>query len=112
MNKFKKRTLIYLLILAVLTPIGIFLPEVFKGGDAWGEWDVETVKSSVGYAPKGMARLSSLSKPFLPDYRLKGFDKGFKDLSFSYIISALVGIVLSFLLIYGIFKVLKKDGNK
>jgi len=112
MNKFKKKTLIYLLIIAVLTPIGIFLPEIFKAGDAWGEWGVDTVKNMVGYAPKGMEKLSSISKPLMPDYTLKGFDKSLKDLSFSYIISAAVGIVLSFALIYGIFKVLKKNGTK
>jgi len=35
MNKLQKRILIFLMVLIVLTPIGIFLPMAFDAGDAW-----------------------------------------------------------------------------
>ena len=38
MTRFQKRLWIGLLIMALLTPLGIFLPEKFKAEEAWGEW--------------------------------------------------------------------------
>jgi len=31
-------------ILILFLPLGLFLPSLFKAGDAWGEWSMETVK--------------------------------------------------------------------
>jgi hypothetical protein len=84
---------IALLLLAVLTPAGLYLPGLFKAGGAWGEWGVEEVQKMIGYAPDGMKRSSELWKAPLPDYALPGQKEApVSRLSLSYILSALVGI--------------------
>jgi cobalt/nickel transport protein len=81
--------------LALLSPIGLYLPEKFKAGDAWGEWDGDKIKEVVGYLPAGFEKLSSLWHAALPDYAFKGWEeKGLGHLSFAYIVSAVVGIAL------------------
>jgi cobalt/nickel transport protein len=81
--------------LALLSPIGLFLPEYFKAGDAWGEWGTDTIKDLVGYVPAGLEKISSLWSAPLADYAFKGQEAAsLGNLSFSYIISAVVGIAL------------------
>jgi hypothetical protein len=81
--------------LAVLSPVGLFLPEYFKAGDAWGEWSGETIKNLVGYIPKGFEKLSSIWSAPMADYAFKGQEStSLGNLSLSYIISAVVGIAL------------------
>jgi hypothetical protein len=82
-------------ILIVLSPLGLFLPEHFKAGDAWGEWGTESIKELVGYIPKGLEKLSSLWSAPIPDYAFKGWEeKGLGSLSVAYISSAIIGILL------------------
>ena len=54
MTPFQKKLLIILLALAVLSPIGIFLPAAFNAGDAWGEWSTATVEKLIGFVPEKM----------------------------------------------------------
>lgn len=51
-----RRFWIALIVLALLTPAGIYLPQIMKAGSAWGEWGIEEVKRMTGYAPAGMER--------------------------------------------------------
>jgi hypothetical protein len=82
-----------LLLLAVLTPAGLYLPELFKAGGAWGEWGVEEIQKMIGYAPEGMKKSSDLWKAPLPDYALPGQEGApVSRLTLPYILSALVGI--------------------
>jgi cobalt/nickel transport protein len=82
-------------VLAVISPIGLLLPEKFKAGDAWGEWGPEKFKDLVGYIPHGLERLSTLWNAVFPDYAFKGWeDKGMGHLSLAYILSAVIGIAL------------------
>jgi cobalt/nickel transport protein len=82
-----------LLLLAVLTPAGLYLPELFKAGGAWGEWGVEEVQRMIGYAPAGMKRHSELWKAPMPDYAFPGkVAAPVARPSVSYVLSALVGI--------------------
>jgi len=86
---------IALLALALVSPLGLYLPELMKAGGAWGEWSLEEVRQMVGYAPAGMRKLSGLWKAPIPDYALPG--QGEAPLSLrglSYILSALLGIGL------------------
>ena len=84
-----------LLALALLTPLGLYLPELMKTGGAWGEWSLEEVKQIVGYAPRGMQRLRNLWNAPLPEYALPGQDEAWLAYrSVSYILSALLGIAL------------------
>jgi cobalt/nickel transport protein len=83
-------------VLIVLSPLGLLLPEHFKAGSAWGE------------SPK----LSSLWQAPIPDYAFKGWEeKGLPALSFAYIISAAIGILIVVLLVLIIGKVLSRKGD-
>ncbi|MFH1230114.1 MAG: PDGLE domain-containing protein [Planctomycetota bacterium] len=99
-------------ILAVLCPLGLILPEHFKAGAAWGEWGIDEIKELVGYVPKGLEKLSSLWNAPIPDYAFKGWEeKGLTHLSFAYIISAVVGIIIVVAVALLIGKLLSKKGD-
>ncbi|MDD5565648.1 MAG: cobalamin biosynthesis protein [Candidatus Omnitrophica bacterium] len=84
-----------LVILILLSPLGLFLPEYFKAGDAWGEWGSDSLKELVGYVPQGLDKLSSLWSAPIPDYAFKGWEeKGLAHLSIAYIASAVLGIAV------------------
>jgi len=68
MNKMKRKILIALLAMILLVPAGLFLPELFHSGDAWGEWSTSTVEKKLGYVPEGMSKEASKWKAPLPDY--------------------------------------------
>ena len=81
--------------LIVLSPLGLFLPDRFQAGSAWGEWGADEMTKLVGYVPKGLETLSTLWNAPLPDYAFRGREeKGLSSLSFAYIISAVVGIAV------------------
>lgn len=99
-------------ILIILSPLGIFLPEYFKAGAAWGEWGIDEIQKLVGYIPKGLEKLSGLWNAPVPDYAFKGWEeKGLGHMSFAYIISAIVGIGIVVLVIMCIGKLLAKKGD-
>jgi cobalt/nickel transport protein len=82
-------------VLAVISPVGLFLPDTFKAGAAWGEWGADEIKELTGYIPKGLEKLSSVWNAAMPDYAIKGWEgKGPGHLSIAYILSALLGIAL------------------
>ena len=96
-------------ILILLSPLGLFLPEHFQAGDAWGEWGTDTIKELAGYIPQGLEKLSSIWNAPMPDYAFKGWEeKGLFSLSFAYIISALIGIIAVALIVLLIGKMLSK----
>lgn len=102
-------------LLTFLVPLGLFLPEYFKSGAAWGEWGVDELKNMVGYAPKGLAKLSSLWNAPLPDYAFKGCEqKGIIHLSFAYIVSAVVGIgiIVAITMVIGRIMTGKENGKE
>ncbi|MDD5567997.1 MAG: PDGLE domain-containing protein [Candidatus Omnitrophica bacterium] len=83
-------------ILVLISPLGLLLPERFKAGDAWGEWGTDGIKELVGYIPQGLEKLSSLWSAPIPDYAFKGWEeKGLGSLSFAYIVSAVIGILIT-----------------
>ncbi len=101
-----------IMVLIVLSPLGLILPEHFKAGSAWGEWGVDEIRKLVGYIPQGLAKLSSLWNAPLPDYALTGWEeKGLSHLSFAYIMSALLGIIIIVIVILFIGKILAKKGD-
>jgi cobalt/nickel transport protein len=82
-------------ILAVVSPIGLILPDKLNAKTAWGEWSSEEVKGLTGYIPAGLQKLSSLWKAVMPDYTFKGWEnKGLAHSSLSYVIAAIIGIGL------------------
>ncbi len=98
--------------LIILSPLGLLLPEHFKAGSAWGEWGADQMKELVGYIPKGLGKLSSLWSAPMPDYAFKGWEnKPLLSLSFAYIISAIVGILLVTLVALLLGKVLSRKNK-
>jgi cobalt/nickel transport protein len=96
-------------ILAVISPVGLYLPDKFKAGSAWGEWGAEEMKDLVGYVPKGLEKLSSLWNAVMPDYAFKGWeDKGLGQLSLAYIVSAIAGIGIILGVMFAIGKLLSR----
>jgi len=86
---------IALLAMALLSPLGLYVPEWLKASAAWGEWSLEEVKRMVGYAPFGMERLADLWRAPIPDYALPGQEEApLAHRSLSYILSAFLGIGL------------------
>ena len=99
-------------ILIILSPLGLILPEHFKAGSAWGEWGADEMRKLVGYIPQGLEKLSGLWNAPMPDYAFKGWkEKGLSHLSFAYIISAIVGIIIISGVALIIGKILSKKGD-
>jgi cobalt/nickel transport protein len=106
--KFKKKLWIGILVLTLLTPLGIILPEKFNAEDAWGEWSIEAVEKLVGFIPAKMKETSDLWKAPVPDYNL-GSDKSPRYVGIvSYVISAMIGIGLSVAVLFPLKKYLLK----
>ena len=96
-------------ILAILSPIGLYLPDKFKAGSAWGEWGADEMQGLIGYVPAGLQKLSSLWNAIMPDYAFKGWEnKGLGHLSIAYIAAAIVGIILCMAGAYMIGKLFSK----
>jgi len=107
-----KKLWIGLGVLAILSPIGLILPDKFKAGSAWGEWGHDEMNDLVGYIPQGLEKLSSLWNAPLPDYAFKGWEeKGLSHLSMAYIVSAVVGIAVTVIAVLFIGKLLARKGD-
>ena len=99
-----------LAVLALISPIGIILPDKFKAGSAWGEWGPEEIEKMLGYVPQGLKKLSELWNAPMPDYAFKGWDSmGLSMLSLAYIASAIIGIAVIAAVIMLLGKVGLKD---
>ena len=92
----KKKALIILGILLALVPIGIL-----TDAPAWGEWDLDYYKEKLGFIPKGMEHSINL-KPLIPDYEIPGVGS-----VSGYYISAIVGVILIFIIYFILLKILK-----
>lgn len=94
------------MVMALLSPLGLLLPKLFNGGDAWGEWGEDTLEKLLGYVPEGIKQYAGLWKAPMPDYTF-GDDALSQGLHIgSYIVSALLGLFIAALVIYGIAKLL------
>jgi cobalt/nickel transport protein len=99
-------------VLALLSPLGLLLPEHFKAGAAWGEWGIDEIKKLVGYVPRGLEKLAPLWNAPIPDYSFKGWEqKGLSHLSLAYIVSAVVGIAVTVGASLLVGKLLAKKGK-
>ena len=96
-------------VLALLSPLGIFLPDQLKAGAAWGEWETDKFSGLIGYIPKGLDKLSSLWKAPLPDYAMRGMEK---NPAIAYIISAIIGIGLCAGIIYVLGRILALNASR
>ena len=67
-----RKLLVALGLMAFLTPVGLYLPQIMKAGGAWGEWGIHEVRKMIGYAPSGMENTADTWKAPMPDYALPG----------------------------------------
>ncbi|RJR19564.1 MAG: cobalamin biosynthesis protein [Nitrospiraceae bacterium] len=111
MTKSQRKLWTGLLIMALLTPLGIILPEIFNAGDAWGEWSTETLEKLVGYMPEGLQRLADLWKAPVTDYNFGGEGSSMTVQIMSYIASGLIGIAIIGLVIFLISRFTVKNGK-
>ncbi len=90
-----RRLWIALAVLALFSPVGLYLPRLFEASGAWGEWGLEEIRQMLGYVPAGMEKTAEVWKAPLADYALPGQGgPPLARLSLSYILSAFVGMAL------------------
>ena len=106
-----KKFWLFLIALAVVTPLGIILPMKFGSGETWGEWSAEKLNALAGYIPQGLQKLSNLWKAPFAEYNIFGGNNSVLAQSVSYILSALVGITLIWILFKGLNYLLGKNGK-
>ncbi len=111
MTKLQKKLWTGLLIMALLTPLGLWLPGKFMAGEAWGEWGTDILAKFLGYVPKGLQRLSELWKAPLPDYSLGSGQSSSTVQLLSYLISGIVGILFIGAVIYALSRLIIKNGK-
>ena len=106
MQRFDRKLWLGLFIMALLSPLGIILPEKFKAEDAWGEWSVETLEKLLGYVPEGLKRTVDLWKAPIPDYNFFGEGALLGTKALAYIISGVLGIILTAVVVLILSKIL------
>ncbi len=99
MNKKVKIALIFLGIMIALVPLGLL-----TSAPAFGEWDPSYYKKTLGFVPKGLANFPQLAHPLLPDYSLPGAND-----VVGYYISAIVGSIVVFAILFLIGKFIVKN---
>ncbi len=111
MTKFQKKLWIGLFIMALLTPLGVLLPETFKAEEAWGEWGIEKLEKLLGYVPEGLRKWADLWKAPFPDYHLGGEGASTTLQTISYVASGLLGIGICAFVVYVISRFIAKHGK-
>ena len=107
-----RRIAIALGVLVVITPIGLYLPEVFGSGSAWGEWSAEEVRGMAGYVPSGLGRLGRLWRAPMPDYALRGQESaGAGALAWPYVVSGVLGAGAVVVVVMGLRRVTAGRGR-
>jgi hypothetical protein len=90
-----RKLLVALGLMALLTPVGLYFPQIMKAGGAWGEWGIHEVRKMVGYAPAGMEKTADTWKAPMPDYTLPGRENApLPTQGVHYLLSAFLGIVV------------------
>ncbi|MHB1419733.1 MAG: cobalt transporter CbiM [Bacillota bacterium] len=93
--------------LLVLSPVGMLAK-----GTAWGEWGLEAISKQWGYIPQGMSKYAESWKfSIFPDYSLSFGDQFVWQPAFTYVLSAVAGLVAIFLITYLVTRVNVKEGS-
>jgi hypothetical protein len=111
MTRFQKKLWIGLLIMALLTPLGILLPEKFKAEEAWGEWGAEKLDKLLGYVPEGLKKLADFWKAPIPDYNFGGEGASMTLQAISYIASGLLVIGGCAVVLFMFSRFMEKHGK-
>ncbi len=92
-----------LLILIILTPLGLL-----AAGDTFGEWSNKEIKERLGFVPSGLESLTPLWNAPLPDYAMPE-DELQHSATATYVISAIVGVIICSSVLYFIGKRIARD---
>ncbi len=111
MTKFQKRLWIGLLVMALLTPLGILLPERFKAEEAWGEWGIDKLQKLLGYVPEGLKKWTDFWKAPIPDYNFGGEGVSKTLHLVSYIGSGLLGVGVCVFVVWIISRLIARHGK-
>lgn len=96
-------------LLALLSPLGLYLPAKFAAGSAWGEWSSDEIGKIAGYVPGGLEKLESIWHAPMSDYALRGQESApLWAVSLSYILSAVIGIAVLAAVTIGLRKVFSR----
>lgn len=109
MKKFEKKLWLGLFIMALLSPLGIILPEKFGAEGAWGEWSIEVLENLLGYVPEGLRKTAGIWTAPIPDYNLGGEGALLSVKILSYVVSGVIGIILASVFVIVISKYLFKN---
>ena len=104
MDKTYRNLAIGLVLLIVLVPLGLL-----ASGETFGEWGPEEVKEKLGFVPPGLEHLSNFWNAPLPDYALPGGHESTTAAAATYILSAVIGVVVCGGLLYLVGKRIAKD---
>jgi cobalt/nickel transport system permease protein len=107
----RRRLWIALAVLAILSPLGVWLPSALGAGPAWGEWGSRELAKTLGFVPRGLASLQSAWKAILPDYTLPGLT-GPAGGAVAYAVAAALGIGLTAVLGWLLAKVMRRPRDR
>ncbi len=111
MTTFQKKLWIGLLLMALLTPLGILLPERFNAEGAWGEWGIDKLEKLLGFVPEGLKKLADIWKAPILDYNFGGEGASNTVQVISYIASGFLGIGVCILIMLIISRFIAKHGK-
>jgi cobalt/nickel transport protein len=103
-----KKVWIALLVLVLLSPLGVLLPEFFHTEGAWGEWSIEKVEKQTGHAPAGMQKDANLWKAPIRNYSIGSEKDSLPKRSGYYILSGAIGLGTIALLTFAASKLISK----
>ncbi len=108
MKRFEKKLWLGLCVLAILSPLGIILPEKFGAGGAWGEWGADALEKLLGYVPEGLKKTADIWTAPIRSYSFGGEEAALSVKIVSYIVSAFIGIALACIIVLIISRLLFK----
>ncbi len=108
MKRFEKKLWLGLFVLAILTPLGIILPEQFGAEESWGEWGTEALENMLGYVPEGLKKTVDVWTAPVRGYVFGGVGSVLSTRIFSYSVSAFIGIILACVIMLLISRLLFK----
>lgn len=104
MDKIVRNFVIGLIALIILAPLGLLAV-----GETYGEWGPKEIQEKLGFVPPGLEQFSGLWNAPLSDYTFPGGGDSMTVSSAAYILSAVIGVVVSGGLLYFAGKRIAKD---
>jgi hypothetical protein len=104
MDKLVRNFFIGLMLLIILAPLGLLAV-----GETYGEWGPDELQEKLGFVPHGLEQLSGIWNAPLPDYGFPGGSDSLTVSSAAYILSAVIGVVVSGGLLYVVGKKIARD---